>query len=145
MGGIFGTKASLISDLNFIIQIVILFVLLVSVTFKKRGNFKMHGSLMGLAVVLNAISFFLVMGPSFAGSAGFIRREFYSIRALTVLTHAFIGALAEILGIWVVGEWLLRSMETKACVMRKRVMRGIVSLWFIAIILGIAVYVVYYL
>jgi len=84
------------------------------------------------------------MGPSFAGSAGFIRREFYSIRTLTVLTHALTGALAEILGIWVVGEWLLRSLETKACVMRKKVMRVTVSLWFIAIILGIAVYVILY-
>jgi len=145
MGGIFGTKASLISDLNLILQIIILFVLLVSVTFKKRGNFKMHGSLMGLAVVLNAISFFLVMGPSFAGSAGFIQREFSSVGVLTVLAHALTGALAEILGIWVVGEWLLHSMETKACVKRKKVMRGIVSLWFVAIILGIAVYVIYYL
>lgn len=145
MDGIFGTKANLISDLNLVLQIIILFVLLVSVSLKKRRDFKRHGSLMGFAVILNAISFFLVMGPSLVGSADLIQREFYSAGVLTTLAHAVTGSLAEILGVWLVGEWLLRSFEIKACVKRKRVMQVTVSLWFIAAILGISLYIIYYL
>lgn len=145
MEGIFGTNADLISDLNLILQIIILFVLLVSVMFAKRRDFRKHGSLMGLVVILNAISFFIVMGPSLIGNADLIQREFYSVGVLITLAHAVIGGLAEILGVWLVGEWLLRSSKTMACAGRKKLMRAAVSLWFIAIISGISLYVIYYI
>ena len=62
MSGIFGTNALLQTDLNLILQIITFLVLLIGYGYKRKGRFKIHGSVMGTAVILHAISFLLVMG-----------------------------------------------------------------------------------
>lgn len=70
MLGLLGTEASFASDLNLLLQIIILILLFVGVKFvkeKTQSSLKTHGRIMTIAVVLNAIGFILVMGPSFVG------------------------------------------------------------------------------
>jgi hypothetical protein len=96
-----------------------------------------------IAVVLNAFSFVLVMGPTFLRSGPTLRANPLNRLSLVTLGHAGAGSLAEILGIWVVASWRLRS-STGKCVGKKKVMLAIALLWLTAILLGILLYVLLY-
>ena len=58
MTGIFGTKALLQTDINLMLQIIMFLILLMGYVYKKKGKFKIHGGIMGIAVLLHAFSFY---------------------------------------------------------------------------------------
>ena len=102
MTGIFGTKALLQTDINLILQMIMFLILLAGYVYRKKGRFKAHGVVMGIAVLLHVFSFLLVMGPSFLGNFEFFT-ETSNLGVQTTLIHAFAGAIAVILGIGLVG------------------------------------------
>ncbi|UCB60827.1 MAG: hypothetical protein JSW72_01830 [Candidatus Bathyarchaeota archaeon] len=141
--GLFNANAPLASDLNLLLQVFI-FILLVGgvVIAKFRRGFNRHGTVMGIAVFLNTISMAIVMIPSLLGFRGLFSAPF-SDAALIVFSHSIMGTVVEILGIWLVGVWLINKI--RACAKRKNVMRITVILWLIELLVGIYIYIMLYL
>jgi uncharacterized membrane protein YozB (DUF420 family) len=143
--GIFGTHAVLTTDINLLIQIIAFLLLLTGLIYKAKGKFRIHGSVMGVAVFMHLISFLLAMGPSL-----FINFEFFTTDTAytgvkTLWVHAITGAVALILGIVLVVAWIFQSSNVKACVRRKRLMDVTALLWTISVIFGVATYLLFYL
>ena len=144
MTGIFGTSAGLITDLNLLIQIISFLVLLISIVYKTKGKIKIHGYLMGLAVLLHFITFLMVMGPRFSdGINGFIT-SINRIGVQTMWIHAITGGVALILGIFLIIAWITNLSNIAGCVKRKRVMDITVILWGLSLIFGILTYLSFY-
>lgn len=129
----------LIGQINLGFQIAILLVLLAGFAFKRKMRFFQHGTAMFVAVLLNAISFSLVMGPSLAARIQVVEANPLGKFSLAVLGHAIIGGLAEILGIWLVASWHFQS-STKKCSTRKKIMLLTLVLWLVAILLGFVLF-----
>ncbi len=135
MSGIFGTKASLASDLNLLLQLVILVILIVGFKFGKEKtakSLKRHGNMMTIVVVLNAIGILFVMGPSFVGYFSTPLLELSTIGILSTSLHALVGSLAEVFGI----AFVFNKKPKKI----RLWMRLTMLFWIIALILGISLY-----
>jgi uncharacterized membrane protein YozB (DUF420 family) len=138
MSGVFGTRASILSDLNLMLQILLLVILLVGFRLGKNkagGSLKMHGRLMAVLVALNGLSILLVMGPSLFLKFGAAVEEAFVIGFPLTLLHHSIGLIAEILGVVLV----FRKFGKVRTWMRITFM-----LWLIAVLFGIGFYVTYY-
>ena len=131
-----------LAQINLGLQVFLVFLLLASFVLKKRGRFFLHGGSMLVAVILNAVSFVLVMGPSLRDKRTLIADFPLSRLPMVIVVHAILGSIAEILGIWVVVSWRLRS-GTQHCARKRKLMRVTFVLWLIALLLGILAY--YYL
>lgn len=142
--GLLGTNALLQTDINLILQIIMFIVLLTGLVYKNKGKFKIHGGLMGIAVILHVISFLLVMGPSFYEGYDFFMNATSEPGVQTTWIHAVPGAIAMIMGIVLVGAWALRPSNIAACRRMKRLMDITVLLWLISLIFGITTYIVFY-
>ncbi|NWF86809.1 hypothetical protein HXY32_03250 [Candidatus Bathyarchaeota archaeon] len=132
--------ALLIADINLALQIVILAFLFVSLAFKRKGKFALHGGTMLVVVVLNAASFFLVMLPSF------FAQNFSALSpsiGIIAPVHGILGGIAEILGIFLVAAWGLQK-TVQSCVKRRMIMRITIALWIAALALGILLYAALY-
>jgi uncharacterized membrane protein YozB (DUF420 family) len=127
------------------VQIITFLILLIGYGYKRKGMFKIHGGIMGVAVSLHALSFLLVMGPSFFGGFEFFTTETYNLGVQTTLLHAVTGAIALILGIGLVAAWALRPSDIGACNRRKRIMDITILLWLASLIFGTATYLIFYL
>lgn len=144
MTGLFGTAASLEKDINVIIQVVMFLIFVVGLVYKTKRKIKMHGKLMGVAVILHILSFLIVMLPTFYAGVDYFIIATSDIRAQTTWIHAVPGAIAMILGVFVVGAWALRPGNIVACSRKKRLMDIVTLLWFISLIFGVATYMVFY-
>jgi len=133
--GFLGTRAIWLSDLNLLLQIAILAILIIGINFAKKKNFVVHGRILTLAVILNAILILFIMIPSLIGGFGFFLTELYSVGALIILGHAILGSITEVLG----AILIFRKFGNV-----KRWMRIEASLWFISIFLGFSFYIYYY-
>ncbi len=145
LAGIFGTGAVLQTDVNLILQVVMFIIIVIGLVYKNKRKFKIHGGLMGIAVILHVISFLLVMGPSFSEGYDFFTTATSELGVQTTWIHAVPGAIAMIMGIVLVGAWALRSSNIAACRRMKRLMDITVLLWLVSLIFGIATYIVFYL
>jgi uncharacterized membrane protein YozB (DUF420 family) len=135
--------APFLSQLNLVLQMIILVLLWLSYLLKRRGRFFLHGSFVSTAVVLNAVAFLLVMGPSLISLTV---DQFASLSlwaSAVVLVHAVLGSVVLVLGIWIVGSWRFRS-GTVYCAGKKRVMLPTIVAWTIAAALGVYLYLLLY-
>ena len=144
LAGIFGTHAHFGADINLILQILMFLIIVIGLVYKKKNKFKIHGELMGIAVILHIISFLAVMGPSFNDGYEFFTSATSELGVQTTWIHAIPGAIAMILGIILVVAWALRPANIAACSRRKRIMDITTLLWFISLIFGIATYITFY-
>jgi uncharacterized membrane protein YozB (DUF420 family) len=139
MSGLLGTRASVSSDLNLILQILLLALLLIGFVLGKRktgSSLKLHGRLMAVLVALNALAILLIMGPSLFINFGAAVGEVFVIGFPLTLLHHSVGLIAEVLGAVLVFR---KSGNVR------RWMRTTFVLWFVALLLGIGFYIVYYL
>jgi len=128
------------STISLIIQIVVLALISGALVLKKQNKFRQHGITMLSAVVLHIISILAVMIPSFAGffaEPGLI--DYADVFVMLTLVHVASGVIAAVLGVWLVGSWHLQK-DLKPCFKKKRIMDVTISLWLLAIILGIILY-----
>ncbi len=129
---------------NLVFQTIILVVIFASLLLKNRRKFFLHGSTMMIAVILNALSLIMVMGPSLLDLRQSVINRPISTISLATLTHVSLGTLAEILGVWVILSWRLRS-SIQHCVRKKKMMQVTFALWLIAMFSGILLYVSLYI
>jgi uncharacterized membrane protein YozB (DUF420 family) len=105
---------------------------------------------MGVGIVLHTVSIFLIMVPSLLSmvnpsSQVHLLANLLTGFALLVITHATLGSLVEIMGIWLVATWLPNRAGVEKCFKRKNVMRVTIALWLLELILGIYIYKMLYL
>jgi uncharacterized membrane protein YozB (DUF420 family) len=142
--GIFGTGALIQTDINLILQIVMLIIVVVSLVYKNKRKFKTHAELMGTAVILLVVSLFAVMLPSFNRNYDYFTTATSELGVQTTWIHMILGAITLILGIILVIAWALQPSNIAACIRRKRIMDITVLLWFISLMFGIATYILFY-
>jgi len=106
--GIFGTGALIQTDINLIIQLVMLIVIVVGLVYKSKKKFKIHGELMGIAVILHILSFFAVMLPSFNEGFEYFVTATSELGVQTMWIHAIPGAVSMILGIFLVVDMVAK-------------------------------------
>ena len=127
---------------NLVIQIIIFLLISVSLWLKRKKQFVWHGNVMLVAVLINGVLMVSHMGPSLI----YLLREEIPVLdpvALVGLFHGIIGAVAEFLGIWLVGTWAYVQEETKYCVQRKKLMRIILAFWVLALVVGFLYYLLH--
>ncbi len=142
--GIFGTGAIFQTDINLILQIVMFLIIIIGLIYKVKRKFKIHGILMGIAIILHVLSFVLVMGPSFFEAYDYFTMATFNLGVQTTWIHAVPGAIAMILGIILVVAWAIRPSNVARCSRLKRLMDVTLLLWLISLLFGIATYFVFY-
>jgi len=127
-----------IYDLNLVLQLIIFVLFLVGIYYIKaeRKNLKRHRQLMGVVVVLNAISIILIMGRSLMTSLGLLTARPFQIGAIMMWVHVIAGAYAEISGVL-----FLRKHPPNL----RLNMKVTTIFWTIALLLGVISYMYYYL
>ena len=123
---------------NAALQLVTLALLLLGVGIKRRKKFILHGVTMLGAVVLNLLSFVLVMLPSLLRMEIISTQPLHVISLVTVI-HSSIGSLVVILGIWLLASWQLRSSPAM-CFKHRLRMRVTATLWLVALLIGFILY-----
>jgi len=130
----------LVATISLVIEVVVLVLLFSGYWLKRLKKFRQHGLTMLTAVVLHTIMILAWMIPSlasFLGSSG--SKNLADIIVVTTLVHAFMGIAADILGIWLTASWRLQ-VDMKTCFAKKKIMRLTLTLWLIALVLGIILY-----
>ena len=134
----------LLSQANLVLEIIILMVLFAAFALKRKGKFLKHGGMMLVGVVLNILSFVIVMGPALFsfGQNGLFDHpgRLYFV----TLVHAGLGGIALVLGVFLVASWHLQA-SAQNCVRRKKIMLLTFVLWVLALILGILLYMLLYI
>jgi len=127
-----------IYDLNLLLQLVIFALFILGIYHMKAGRKSLgkHRLFMGLAVVLNAISILLIMGRSFMTSLGFLASRPREFGPFMTWIHVIVGSYAEISGVW-----FFRKHPRNV----RLSMRVTTIFWAVALLLGVAYYVYYYM
>jgi hypothetical protein len=92
------------------------------------------------AVVLQTIAIFAIMIRSFGA---IISGDFPVAVSTITAVHGTLGILAEVLGVWIVASWRLRT-SLQYCAPKKNLMPLTLSLWLTALILGMRIYLHFY-
>jgi hypothetical protein len=124
--------------INIIVQISILLLIGLSITFKKKRRYTWHGDIMLLAVIMNGLLLIAHMGPSLI----YLFDEPFFVTILGII-HAGIGTTAEIIGVWIAGTWAYGRSETKYCAPKKGIMRKTLILWLTTFAFGLVFYVLH--
>ncbi|MCW3980353.1 MAG: hypothetical protein NWF11_02650 [Candidatus Bathyarchaeota archaeon] len=130
-------------QVNAVLQIIILVLLLVGVGIKRRQKHVLHGITLLAAVILNLLSFVLIMFPSLIRMEIISTQPLYII-SLATLIHSAIGIVVIILGIWLVSVWRLQS-NLKNCFKNKKLMRLTTAMWLSALLIGFLLYSLLYI
>jgi len=128
------------STISLGIQIVVLGLIIGAVFLKSQKKYRQHGIIMLSAVMLHILSILGVMVPSLG--AFFSMPDFINYSdplVIATLVHVSAGLIAAVLGVWLVGSWHLQK-ELGTCFRKKRVMDVTLTLWVLAILLGIVLY-----
>ena len=134
-----GIQASIASDLNLILQLIVLTVLLVGFKYgrkKKQSSLRRHEMLMRSMVVLNIVGAVTVMIPSFISAFNVVANEPAKIGFPLIFVHATLGSIAVSLGIVL----SFRKFGNVRIWMRFNFV-----LWLAALLLGVFIYVGYYI
>jgi uncharacterized membrane protein YozB (DUF420 family) len=130
----------IVATVSLAIQMTVLALLIGGYSLKRMKKYRQHGITMLTAVVLHITVILAWMIPSFISffsAPGSINLA--DMIVLTTLVHAFMGIAAGLLGIWLVASWRLRK-DMKTCFAKKNIMRVTITLWIIAVVLGIILY-----
>lgn len=145
MPGILGTKAPLLYDINFILQIVIVILVFIGYFFMREKKYIRHGAIMTSAVIMHAALIIFVMGPSFIIYFGLLVSPPINFGVIVTWIHVILGIISMVLGIFIVTKWNLRNPSAFTCTRRWKWMKPTLITWVTALILGLGFYIIYYL
>lgn len=126
---------------NLVLQIITLGLVFLSLFFKMKNNYKSHGTTMGVALILHLLTFLLIMGPIFFEYYDFFSTETSFTYVQTIWLHAVPGAIALVLGTYLVLRWAINASNIGGCIKRKRIMDLTLLLWVFSLAFGIATYI----
>ena len=121
---------------NITVQVTILVLLAVSLILKKKRKYVLHGNVMLLAVIMNAVALLAHMGPSLI----WLPDEPTFVTILGII-HAIIGTTGEVLGIWITVPWGFGNSEPMSCAKKRKHMRKTMIIWLVAFGIGMIFYV----
>jgi uncharacterized membrane protein YozB (DUF420 family) len=142
---LFSDLYALIATASLIIQVIVLFMILYGYSLKKKLKYRQHGMTMALALILHLIMIFAIMIPSFAIAVvpNYIIPFPFELISIIGLFHGIAGIIVMFLGGWLVATWHF-SKEFTGCFKRKSIMRFTITAWISALILGIVLYILFY-
>jgi uncharacterized membrane protein YozB (DUF420 family) len=129
-------------QVNAMLQLIILVLLVVGIGMKWRKKFSLHGMILLVAVILNLVSFVLIMLPSLLRTEIIITQPLQAVSIVTLI-HSSVGLVVMILGMWVVASWRLQS-SMKICFKNKKLMRLTSMLWLVVLLVGFLLYYLLY-
>lgn len=147
MNGFLGTGATFRADLNLVIQVTMALALLAGMFLARKKKFRAHKYCQSSVMLLNLVMIFLIMAPSFHKQVqpqvpGGLKDSYY----LVPYVHAALGTIAEVLGLYIVlvaaTKLVPRGLRFKRY---KPWMRTELALWWIAVLIGIATYCIWYI
>jgi hypothetical protein len=143
MAGFLGT-APLASDIVLFLEIAIIIALFVArFKFARNKRFRAHGYTVTAAVGLHVLTV-LVMILSLAASLDKLSQDFFSLASIITWIHAPLGLAVLILGVYLVSVWRFQSPDA-TCYKRARLMRPLWLLWIFNLVLGLLLYITFYL
>lgn len=145
MAGIFSPNSALITDVNLLIQIISFIIIAISIGYKLKKNFKVHGLLMGFGIFLHLVFFVIAMWPSFSGAFDFFTTSTYLLGVQAMWIHAIPGLVTLVLGLFVVVSWLLHVSDISSCFKKKRIMDLTLISWLTSLVFGIVLYIAFYM
>jgi uncharacterized membrane protein YozB (DUF420 family) len=148
--GIFGTRASLFSDVSLVLEIVITLLFTVGYFYEKRRG--KHCIIMGTAVIINVIFVISYM------VSRLLREEvpspppqFATLYRSVVIPHGILSVLVLILAIsqaFLAYRWRKKKNDIVALGKRRPTHRKLgltlIILWYISFLSGIIVYIILY-
>ena len=127
------------SEINLVNQTVVLAVVLVSMAFRMKGKYLVHGITMAVVVAWGLV-------VTVFGSANFFNSSYTqtltspSLNLAVFGSHAFFGIAALASAIWLVALW--RPHSTTFPAKSKRIAQLTTILWVLAYVVGILVFLV---
>ena len=122
------------------IEIVVLALLTIAVALKNRKRFRLHGILMTTSVILHIITILTVMLPSFSTFFSFSGTLVIDPIVIITFIHVALGLIVVAIGIWLTALWHLKT-DLQRCFSNKKLMKPTLTIWVIAISLGIILYI----
>jgi hypothetical protein len=143
MTGLFGTRAILQTDVNLLLQIVIVAILVIGYIYRRQG--KKHGAIMGVATGLEIVTLIIFMGPVFLSAFLFF---FLDLTPLVIcfLGNIFAGAAALVLAGGLFVLWAIHFSNIGQFYKKRiiRIMDATAILWIVSFAFGVAAYVLAY-
>jgi uncharacterized membrane protein YozB (DUF420 family) len=146
MKGFLGTWASFGADVNLLIQIAMGIALVAGAFLARARRYAAHGICQALVVLLNLPMIALVMWPSFHTrvlprlSTHLAKRNY-----LIATVHGVLGALAEILGLYILLVAGTNILPKTWRIQRWKLwMRVELALWWIVLLTGFGTYYFWY-
>jgi uncharacterized membrane protein YozB (DUF420 family) len=140
--GFLGRGAPFGADLNLLLQVAVGIVLLGGMALARRGRYRAHGLCQSTGFVLAVVMTGLWMLPALhAIHADALGRGVVNRVTVTVAAHVVVGTVALLVGAWIV---LVAGTPFVPARLRftnyKRWMRTLLTLWWLALVLGAAIY-----
>ena len=125
------------NELVFVLQSILLVVLFVSMAFRMKGNYFVHGIMMIVSLTIGWVAFLMVI-PSYMDSS-FMQPYMSSASTFVVFSlHTILGVAPLIFGTWLVALWRPKSTEFAA--KSKRIWQLTVVFWVLAYVVGVLLY-----
>ena len=144
--GFLRTAAPLYADLILVLEMSLGLALLVGAVLARKGKYRAHAWCQSTVVLLNLAVIASTMVPSFHARVSpkipaRLNKPFYALAT----THAAVGTAAEVLALYVLVAAGTRVLPERFRITKyKSWMRGVFALWWIALVLGLATYVRWY-
>jgi|SRR4029077_10934095 uncharacterized membrane protein YozB (DUF420 family) len=145
--GFLGSGAPFSADLNLIVQVTMGGALIVGARLAKKGRYKAHAICQTSVLVLNLGMIGLVMCPSFLQQVEPAPvRAFHKWYYEAAIIHAVLGAIAEVVGIYIVAVAGTKIIPHRfQFASWKRWMRTELALWMVVLVSGLGTYCAWYL
>jgi hypothetical protein len=144
--GFLGTWASFGADVNLLIQVAMGVALLAGALLARARRYTAHGICQALVLLLNLPMVALVMWPSFQVRVLPRLASHFGKRDHAIATiHGALGALAELLGLYIVAVAGTNVLPVTWRIQRWKLwMRIELVLWWVVLLMGLATYCVWY-
>jgi len=147
MNGFLGTWASFSADLNLLVQIAMGLALLGGAFLARAKRYTAHGICQAAVLILNLLMIALVMWPSLDSRVlPRLSSRFWKRTYLIATVHGVLGAIAEVLGLYILlvagTDFLPRKWRFQRW---KLWMRIELILWWVVLLLGFGIYYAWYI
>lgn len=145
--GFLGTAAPWTADVILLLELALGVGLLAGALLARVGRYRAHATCQSIIVLLNLMVIFLTMLPSFHRQVlpklpGRIGKPYYALAAM----HAALGGIAEFGGLYILLAAGTTVIPEKFRIRRYKFwMRGVLALWWIVLLLGVATYFRWYI
>lgn len=144
--GFLGTAAPWTADVTLLLELALGVGLVAGALLARARRYRAHAACQSIIVLLNLVVIVLTMLPSFHRQVlpklpSRIGRPYYALAAM----HAALGGIAEFGGLYILLAAGTTVLPEKYRITRYKFwMRGVLILWWIFLVLGVAIYTQWY-